>query len=171
MRMEFHMVSGIGDSQNRVDVFAMWQNLLKKADKDGDGKISKEEFQAAMPQGGTGTGADALFNKIDADGSGFIDESENAAAIGQMHRHKHHGGANPLQVFQDADKDGDGKISKSEFQAALPQGTDSTTAGQVFDSMDTNQDGVVDASEYMAAMQKAGLFTQLFPPQSFSALA
>lgn len=165
------MVSGISGNPNRFDASALWQNLLKKADKDGDGKISKEEFQAAMPHGDAGTGADNLFNKIDANDDGFIDESENAAALGKMHRRRHHGGADPLKVFQDADKDGDGKISKAEFQAALPQGADSTIAGQVFDGMDTNQDGVVDASEYAAAMQKAGLFAQLFPPQGFSALA
>jgi Ca2+-binding EF-hand superfamily protein len=164
------MISGISGSQNGVDVTAAWQDLLKKADKDGDGKISKEEFKAAMPQGG-GPNADSLFNKIDTNGDGFIDESENAAAVKSRHGGKRHGGADPLKVFEQADKDGDGKISKSDFKSALPQGTDSATANKVFDSMDTNQDGVVDSSEYMAALQKTDLMTQLFSQRGFSALA
>lgn len=164
------MVSGITGGSNGGDLSALWQNMLKRADKDGDGKISKEEFKAAAPQGST-AGSDDLFNKIDTNRDGFIDQSENAAAVGQMHNKKPQGGADPLKVFNDADKDGDGKISKSDFKAALPEGTDRATANRVFDTMDANQDGVVDASEYMAAMQKAGLVTQLFPPESFSTLA
>jgi Ca2+-binding EF-hand superfamily protein len=165
------MVSGISGDPNGFDASALWQNLLKKADKDGDGKISKEEFKAMTPQGGPGPGADDLFNKIDANDDGLIDESENAAAVGKMHHRRRHSPADPLKVFQDADKDGDGKISKADFQAALPQGTDSATANKVFDSMDTNQDGIVDASEYAAAMRSAGLIAQLFPQTGFSILA
>jgi len=165
------MVSGISGGSNGFDVSAMWQNLLKKADKDGDGKISKAEFEAIVPQDSTGPGADNIFDKIDTNHDGFIDEAENAAAAAQMHHGRHHGRADPLKVFQDADTDGDGKISKAEFQAALPQGTDSATAGKVFDSMDTNHDGVVDSTEYAAAMQNAGLITQLFPQTGFSILA
>ena len=149
----------------------MWQELLRKADKDGDGKVSKDELKAVMPQSNTGPGVDNLFAKIDTNNDGFIDKAEDAAALAKVHRGRHHGAPNPLQVFRDADKDGDGKISKADFKSALPAGTKSSTANQVFDSMDTNQDGVVDASEYMAAMQKTGLMTQLFPQEGFSTLA
>lgn len=165
------MVSGISGGPNGFDASALWQNLLKKADKDGDGKISKEEFESMAPQGGPGPGAADLFGKIDTNGDGLIDESESTTAIGQMHHDRHHGSADPLKIFQDADTDGDGKISKADFQAALPQGTDSATANKVFDSMDTNQDGVVDASEYAAAMQSAGLIAQLFPQTGLDMLA
>ncbi|MCX5643898.1 MAG: EF-hand domain-containing protein [Phycisphaerae bacterium] len=126
------MVSGISGGPKGIDMSAMWQDLIKRADKDGDGKVSKEEMLASMPQDG---------------------------------------GASPMKVFEKADADGDGKISKADFKAALPAGTDSATANKVFDSMDTNQDGVVDAQEYLAAMQKTGLMTQVFPQESFSALA
>jgi Ca2+-binding EF-hand superfamily protein len=162
------MISGIGNAQN-ADMAARWQDFLKKADKDGDGKISKDEFKAGGPQGAN---ADELFSKLDTNGDGYLDESENAAAAAKMQRGHHpRKGADPLEVFQQADKDGDGKISKGDFKSALPAGTDSTTAGQVFDSMDTNQDGVVDATEYMAALEKMGKFNQLFPQEGVSALA
>jgi Ca2+-binding EF-hand superfamily protein len=164
------MVSGINGGSNGAGLSAMWQELLKKADQDGDGKISKEEFKTVMPQG-DGAGVESRFNKIDTNGDGLIDESENAAAVQKMHKGHRHKPADPLQVFEKADQDGDGTISKSDFKAALPEGTDRATANKVFDSMDTNQDGVVDAREYMAAMQKTDLMTQVFPQESFSALA
>jgi len=163
------MISGVSGGAGGGDMSAMWQELLKKADKDGDGRISKGEFKAAAPQGGPG--AENLFNKIDANGDGFIDESEGAAAVRKTHRGKPPRGPDPLQVFNKADKDGDGQINKSDFKAALPEGTDNSTANKVFDAMDTNQDGVVDAAEYMAALQKMDLMTQLFPRQGFSSLA
>jgi len=148
----------------------MWQELLRKADKDGDGKISKDELKAAMPQGDT-AGVDDLFKTIDTNGDGFIDQSEDAAALRSSYQGKGRGAGDPLQVFQKADKDGDGKISKADFKSALPEGTKGSTANRVFDSMDTNHNGVVDAAEYVAAMQEAGLITQLFPPEGFCALA
>ena len=164
------MVSGIGGGQNGFDMAAVWQDLLKKADKDGDGKISKEEFKAAMPQGGPN--ADTLFSKIDTNGDGAIDESESAAAVQKMHEGHGRKATDPMEVFEKADTDGDGKISKSEFKSALPGGTDSAVANKVFDSIDTNQDGVVDAQEYLAAMQKTDLMTQVFPQKNaFSVLA
>jgi Ca2+-binding EF-hand superfamily protein len=162
------MISRIGNTQN-ADMAARRQDFFKKADTDGDGKISKDEFKAGMPQGAN---ADDLFSKLDTNGDGYIDESENAAAAQRVHKgHHRRKDADPLEVFQKADKDGDGKISKADFKSALPAGTDSTAAGQVFDSMDTNQDGVVDAAEYMAAMEKMGKFNQLFPQEGLSALA
>ena len=164
------MVSGISGGQNGFDMAAMWQDVLKKADKNGDGKISKEEFKAGMPQ--AGPNADSLFSKIDTNGDGAIDESEGAAAVQKTHKKHGHGSGGPMQVFEKADSDGDGKISKSDFETALPEGTDSATANKVFDSMDTNQDGVVDAQEYMAAMQKTDMMTQIFGQKNgFSTLA
>lgn len=167
------MVSGIGNGQG-MDMSALWQNMLKKADKDGDGKISKTELQATLPEDGTGPSADQIFSKLDTNNDGFIDEAESAAATQRPHQggRRHAQGTDPLAVFQKADSDSDGQISKSEFKSALPSGTDRATANQVFDSMDTNQDGVVTAQEYMAALGKMGKFNELFPPsEGFSTLA
>jgi Ca2+-binding EF-hand superfamily protein len=167
------MVSGIGGSQN-VNMSTRWQDFLKNADTDGDGKVSRAEFQAAMAQKSDGANADDLFSKLDTNGDGYIDTSEAATAQKTHHGHHHHGqqqATDPIQVFEQADQDGDGNIKKADFLAALPAGTDSKTAGQVFDSMDTNKDGVVSAAEYMAALGKTSQVNQLFARQSFSTLA
>jgi Ca2+-binding EF-hand superfamily protein len=167
------MVSGIGNGQG-MDMSILWQKMLKKADKDGDGKVSKAELQAAMPEDGPGPSADDVFRKLDTNSDGFIDEAESAAATQKPHKGhpRPSQGADPLALFQKADSDDDGQISKADFKSALPSGTDSATANQVFDSMDANQDGVVDAQEYMAALAKTGSMNQLFPPpEGFSTLA
>jgi hypothetical protein len=69
--------------------------LLSKLDTDGDGQISKTEFESALGSAGVDTSsADALFNKLDADGNGSISQSElSAARHGHGHHHHHMGGA------------------------------------------------------------------------------
>jgi|GEM_PF-2909794 len=47
--------------------------MLKQMDKDGDGKISKEEF----------SGPERFFDRMDADKDGFITEKELAAMRGR----------------------------------------------------------------------------------------
>jgi Ca2+-binding EF-hand superfamily protein len=156
-----------------MDVAALWQELLRRADADGDGKIRQEEFSAARPEG-AGSVPEGLFGKIDADSDGFIDESENAAAVRHMYRGRGHpGGMSPMKLFEEADADGDGQISKSDFKSALSPKVDGAAADQVFDAMDTNQDGFVSAAEYAAAMEKTGLMGRLSGrgQQGFSALA
>jgi Ca2+-binding EF-hand superfamily protein len=167
------MVTGINGGQGRIDAAALWQELLKRADKDGDGKISKEEFAAARP-GGAEPVPDVLFGKIDADSDGFIDESESAAAVRHMYRGRGHpGGISPMKLFEEADTDADGQISKSDFKSALSSKVDGAAADQVFDAMDTNQDGFVSAAEYAAAMERTGLMGRLSGrgQEGFSALA
>lgn len=46
-----------------------------KADANGDGKVSYDEFKAAHEKH-----MDERFKKVDANGDGFIDESEKKAA-------------------------------------------------------------------------------------------
>ena len=68
--------------------------LFGKLDTDGNGTISKSEFEAAFAGSGDTSRADALFNKIDTNGDGAIDPSELVAAEqsgrGRGHHHHHH---------------------------------------------------------------------------------
>ena len=165
------MVTGISGGQGGPDMSALWQELLKRADKDGDSKISREEFDSARPKD-RGRAHDNLFSRIDTNADGFIDESENAAVLKSVPKGRPPGGGmNLMKLFEKADSDGDGQISKTDFQSAASQSTDSATAGQIFDAMDTNQDGVVSVAEYIAAMQKLEPPGQSSPPQGLSTLA
>ena len=70
--------------------------LFAKLDTDGDGQISKSEFETALGSDGVdATSADALFGKLDANGDGSISQSELTQARhggGGHHHHMHAGG-------------------------------------------------------------------------------
>lgn len=76
--------------------------ILKEFDKDGDGKLSQEERQAARE-----ARQKAMLEKFDADGDGKLSEDERKKMQETVR-------AERLKQF---DKDGDGKLSKEERQA------------------------------------------------------
>ena len=75
------MVSGICGGQTGLDASALWQDLLKKADKDGDGKITKAEFKAAAPKGASESTVDKVFDSTDTNQDGVVSAEEYAAAM------------------------------------------------------------------------------------------
>ena len=165
------MVSGIDGGM--VDPSTMWQNLLNKADKDKDGKISQSEFEALAPQNGSGPNMDNLFKQMDTNKDGFIDETEMKAALKKMHRHGHHSMPNPAAMFKAADKNGDGQVSLEEFKAMMSPDKAGSDAETLFKRFDTNGDGVIDQSESQAAIQEMAQKKGPMAPQqdSFSTLA
>ena len=103
---------------------------LKALDKDGDGRISRDEAAAAprLAQG---------FDRIDANHDGFLARDELKAAHAAM-REAH---------WARIDTDGDGRISLAEAQANAPR------LAQNFDAIDANHDGFVTREELKAAFQ------------------
>ena len=61
---------------------AALKDLFGQIDGDGDGKISKSEFEEALGAGGTNLAqADSVFGKLDKDGDGSVSLKELAAAL------------------------------------------------------------------------------------------
>ena len=71
------------------------KDLFSQLDADGDGQVSKSEFENALGAGGTNLAqADDVFNKLDKNGDGSVSLDEMSSALkgagGHGHRHKHH---------------------------------------------------------------------------------
>jgi Ca2+-binding EF-hand superfamily protein len=102
-------------------------------DRNGDGVISREEFQAARAE---------QFGRRDRNQDGFIDSAdlrERAAARAAL--------AEGIgRVQQRMDTNGDGRLSKDEF---LRGGLD------LFERADTDGNGSLDAKELQAARAQA----------------
>lgn len=103
---------------------------LKALDKDGDGKISREEAAAAPRLAEN-------FDKIDTNHDGFLTRDELQAAHQAMAR----------AHWAKIDTDGDGKISRAEAQANAPK------LYEHFDAVDTDKDGFITPDEMKAAMR------------------
>ena len=84
------LISLQGQSANGV-VGQSPSDLFSKLDTDGDGQISKTEFEQALGAVGVDTqSADALFGKLDANSDGSITPSEIRNAHGRGHHHHPH---------------------------------------------------------------------------------
>jgi Ca2+-binding EF-hand superfamily protein len=71
---------------------AALKHLFSQIDADGDGKITKTEFEDALGAGGTNLKqADDVFGKLDKDGDGSVPFDEMSSALkGGRGRHGHH---------------------------------------------------------------------------------
>jgi Ca2+-binding EF-hand superfamily protein len=79
-------------SQGKSDAF---KDLFSKLDSNGNGQISKTEFEASLGAGGTNVkAADSVFGKLDQDGNGSVSASELGSILkspaGGGHS-RHHG--------------------------------------------------------------------------------
>jgi len=103
---------------------------LDQADTDGDGKITRDEYLAAMEK---------AFARLDANGDGVIDSTERP----QM-------GASPEQrvdqMLARLDTNKDGKITADEFKGPEER----------FKAMDANSDGAVTREELIKAHARPG---------------
>ena len=78
-----------------TDPTSALKDLFSQIDANGDGQISKTEFENALGAGGTNLAqADDVFNKLDANGDGSVslDEMQKAlqGAQGKGGHHHHH---------------------------------------------------------------------------------
>jgi Ca2+-binding EF-hand superfamily protein len=131
---------------------AALKDLFGQIDGDGDGKISKKEFEAALGAGGTNLKqADSVFGKLDKDGDGSVSLKELASALkGGKHHHD--------QASSAAGND-DGSNS-DPFSQAL-QGASTTSV--------TNSDGSVTTSLTYADGSKVSMTSAAGKSSSTSA--
>jgi hypothetical protein len=129
------------------------QDLFSQIDANGDGAITKQEFEKALGAGGTNiAAADDVFNKLDSNGDGTVSLDELKSALQGAghhgHHHMHAGGAG-----QGGDADGDGGTNGSNTDPLL-----AALAGASSTSV-TNADGSTTTSVTYADGSKVSLIT------------
>ena len=110
---------------------AALKDLFAQIDGDGDGKITKSEFEGALGAGGTNLAkADDVFSKLDKNGDGAVSLGELSQALRGRGRH-HHAASGP----------DDGSGAKGANPDPLMQALQGATSSSV-----TNSDGSVTTS-------------------------
>ncbi|MDB5362845.1 MAG: EF-hand protein [Rhodospirillales bacterium] len=136
--------------------YAKW---AATADKNGNGLISKAEFEAAVPSNITTAQADQLFAGIDTKGTGSVTATQlrqglaaaiaagpvQAAPTGGTHR-----------LFAALDTNGDGHVTKAELEKDRASGLTKKQADAVFAKLDTNGDGTLTPAEFAQALVGSG---------------
>lgn len=97
--------------------------LIKQADKDGDGKVTFDELKAVKPEL-----TQEQFSKLDRNKDGVLTKADIVPNI--------------LALVKKADKDGDGKVTFEELQAIRPKLTE-----EQFAKLDRNGDGVISKAD------------------------
>lgn len=139
----------------RPDSSEFLQKMFARLDGDSDGKVTQDEFTAAMAKrfgsseaaGGDRPDAATVFQKMDTDGDGGINVSEFKTAMETMRAGGSQGGP------------GGARGAGGPPPGPPPSGggddaSASEDAQQVFDAMDTDKDGKVSAEELLAALKK-----------------
>ena len=130
---------------------AALKDLFGQIDGDGDGKISKAEFDEALGAGGTNVAnAERVFGQLDQDGDGSVSVKELATALkARKHRDR------------DDDKASSSDGAGSDPLAQLRQGATTTTV--------TNSDGSVTTSLTYADGSKVTMISPASGSSSSSA--
>jgi len=126
--------AGPGASYGPGQRGAAFQDRLRAADTNADGRISREEAQAALPR------LYENFDLVDANHDGFVTAEEMQAA------RLAHRGAGRGEGWKQWDANGDGRLSREEV-ANAPR------LSQQFDTIDANHDGFITVEEMQAARQ------------------
>ena len=107
------------------------EQLFKKADTSGDGRVSRTEYQDFM--------IEEIYLRYDKDGDGIVTEAEFVAS-----------GGTP-EAFRKINRNGSGKITLAEAKAS-PAIRDRVSV--TFDEADVNHNGSVTWTEYEVARAK-----------------
>jgi Ca2+-binding EF-hand superfamily protein len=117
-----------------------------KVDSDGDGKISKSEFEALGSGSSNANQANDLFGKLDKDGDGSVSLGELMSALKGKGHHRHH-----PQVSQSGDSqqsDPMMQVLDTSLNTSAANATASSNAASSYNFMDQlvqRQSGLVSA--------------------------
>lgn len=122
------LISGIALAQGKA-------NLFERADRNGDGKVTKAEALAVE---------DARFTELDTNKDGYLTHDEMRAAFAKHRGEKGDPKARGEARFAKQDKNGDGKLTQDEVPR-MPK--------EVFEKIDANKDGALTKTELEQAFQ------------------
>jgi EF-hand domain pair len=133
------LLAAQSQSGSDVSSLSMRSSSLKdwfaKVDSDGDGKISKSEFEALGSNGSDTTQADDLLSKLDKDGDGSVSLDELMSALKGKGHQRHH----PQQA------NGSGDPSQSDpLMQALDGSLDTSAANTSASSTATSTYNLMD---------------------------
>jgi Ca2+-binding EF-hand superfamily protein len=130
----------LADSELSEEHQRLFKRLLRKADKDGDGKLSRAEFTAGLNEERPQPPADAPPN-----GGG-----------GRMAQFLQ---ANPEEIFQRLDVNGDNKIELGELPDQVRE-----ALGRFFEQADANRDKSLSLEEFQKGHEYARRLAGVAPP-------
>ncbi len=132
--------------------------IFKAIDKNGDGRLSKEEiyegYDLFFGKNMEKEDIDKMFDAVDSDKSGFIEYSE--FVIASMNEKNLLTNEKLQAAFKMFDKDGSGLISKDEIKEVLGFGKnlDDKAVNDIVRQVDDNDDGEISFEEFSQMMKK-----------------
>lgn len=141
--------SGTTSSTTTTSPSDALQNLFKDIDSDGDGSITKSEFESALGAGGTNTAAaDKVFGELDSNGDGTISLSELKSAL--QGAGGHHGGHHHMHASASAGSTDSSSADPSTDPLAQALAAGSTSNGSSVTGDLTSSLAKVDKSQLQA---------------------
>lgn len=143
------------DEISRIEYMSFRSNAFNKDDKNFDGKLTKEEIQAARTERNR-QNVKKRFKGMDTNGDGGITQSEFEDASGlstQTQREKRTVALD--KWFDDMDTDNNGNISRLEYNGFLNKQMESVEKSSAsaslkrFQRLDLDGDGTITESEYV----------------------
>lgn len=113
---------------------------FEQLDADGNGEISKEEFDARYS---------AWIKAVDTNGDGMLQKEELEAHV--MEQVQAMVEKKSEAMFNRLDSDGDGAVSDAELQEKMGK---SRNEDRMFDRLDSDDSGTVSAEEFESALSK-----------------
>jgi hypothetical protein len=156
-----------------TDPASALKDLFSQIDTNGDGQISKSEFENALGAGGTNIAqADDVFNKLDANGDGSVSLDEMSKALqgagGKGGHHHHHV----------ADSDGSNSTSGTSGASSSSSGAGGSNSNALLQALNgasstsvTNSDGSTTTSITNADGSKITMTSPAATTSSSSATA